>query len=225
MIKSRMAGAVLAGALLFAASGAAAQDVGATGGTGGGGGVRIAVQARIDGLNLVGAETGFDVGGGGGFQLISFMPLITGGVRMDRLFLGAGFGFYGFSYEDCEGSSCDDGSSTSASGWSLAPMVQFDLLSEREAAGYLLASLTLASVGATSTEDIRTGMTTDDADAIFVWGLNLGVGVRGKITDGIAIGTEWGWGFATWSDNRDEDDSAFIHGIFGTLMFEASVGL
>ena len=48
---------------------------------------------------------------------------------------------------------------------------------------------------------------------------------RGKINEGIAIGTEWGWGFLTGNDPEQEEDSFFIHGIFGILMFEASVGL
>src|SRR5690349_17836274 len=148
MITSRWSRAVLACAVvLLAAASESAQDVAADpamGGGGGGrrGGVRIAVQGRLDLLNTLGNETGIDVGGG--FDVNgSLLPVITGGLRFDSLFLGAGLGFYGYSYTDCNDDSCDSGASHSGFGWSFVPTVTFDILREPEAAGYLLGSLTL----------------------------------------------------------------------------------
>lgn len=59
-------------------------------------------------------------------------------------------------------------------------------------------------------------------DSFFV-GLNVGLGVRGKINEALSIGTEWGWGFAKFTDNAAVPD--FANGFFGTIVFEASIGV
>ena len=204
---------------------AAAQDPAVGGSGGGGGGLRIAGQVRLDALNIPGVTDRVDLGGGAE-QVVSFVPIIVGGVRIDRLFLGVGIGFYGFSIEDCNDDTCDSGESDSASGWSIAPTITFDLVQDRWGALYLIGMANLGTVGAVTHEEFDPGMTdTTEIDGQFRWGLNIAGGVRGAISEGVSVGTEWGWGFTTWSYGNDSEDSVFAHGLYGALMFEASVGL
>jgi hypothetical protein len=222
MITSRWASAVLAIAVLVVTAGASAQDVGAPAPSGRSS-TRLAVQGRLDLLNILGSEGGIDAG----FidVPLSLLPIITGGFRFDRLFVGAGFGFYGYSASDCDDSSCDSGEDFSGFGWSFAPMLSYDILSEREAAGYILGSVNLLSINSSSSERIEDGMETSNRDADFGWGLNLGLGVRGHVSEGVSIGTEWGWGFVSITPGNADEDSAFVHAIFGAIVFEASVGI
>jgi hypothetical protein len=48
--------------------------------------------------------------------------------------------------------------------------------------------------------------------------------VRGKLSPGLALGGELGWGFLS-VDRDGADDSEFVHGIFANLLLEASVAL
>lgn len=230
---------VVVSALVASTPAAAQQPAAQPASSSGGGGVRIALQGRLDALNVAGLEGGYTIGGGGGVTIpLSFVPQITAGVRLvdTRLFLGLGFGFFGASESECAGSmgGCADMETiVSTSGFGLAPLVSFDLLRDASRLGalYLLGWLNLASFGGQTVETIRPGATdkrTTDND--FWWGLNVGAGVRGNITPSLAIGTEWGWGFATTSNDGGtagpaDDTSLFIHGVFGTIFLEASIGL
>ncbi len=224
---------------LVSAAPAAAQDQPAAASSGGGG-VRIALQGRVDALNIAGLDNGFTLGGGGGALTIplTFVPQVTAGVRLvdTRLFLGLGLGFFGASSSECAGSSggcADEETTTSTSGFGLAPLVSFDLLRDpaRIAALYILGWLNLASFGGQTVETVRPGMTdTRTTDNDFWWGVNAGIGVRANISPAFAVGTEWGWGFATTSNDGGtagppDDSSLFIHGIFGTIFLEGSIGL
>jgi len=204
-------------------------------------GLRIAVQGRLDALNIAGLENGYNLNVGGGPDLvipITFVPQVTLGVRLldTRLFLGLGFGFFGASESQCGGSAggcADEETTASTSGFELSPLASFDLLQDpaRIAALYLVGWLNLASLGGYTVERVTPGRTdTTTVDADFYWGLNIGVGVRGNITPAVAIGTEWGWGFLSTSNDGGtpgpaDDQSNFIHGVFGTIFLEASVGL
>jgi hypothetical protein len=180
--------AVVVGAVLgaFGASAAFAQDVGASGGTSGGGGLRIAGQVRLDALNIAGINDRIDTGGGE--QVVSFVPIVVGGVRIDALFLGIGLGYYSFSIENCDDDSCDSGDSVAASGWSIAPTITLDLVADRWGGLYLLGMANLGTIGTVTEERFDPGMTmTEETDGIFRWGLNIGGGVRGNIT-GVGLG-------------------------------------
>lgn len=204
-----------------------------------GGGVRIAVQGRIDAVNVLGLQDGLnlDPGGGGPNVVVPlvFVPLVTAGVRLidTRLFLGVGVGFFGASVSQCGDTGCDEETTTSTSGFSLSPLVSFDLIQDpgRLGALYVVGWLNLANAGGYTVERVQPGRTdTTTVDGDFFWGLNAGIGLRGNITPGAAIGTEWGWGFATSTDDGDtsgaaDDRTTFVHGIFGTIVFEATVGM
>jgi hypothetical protein len=64
----------------------------------------------------------------------------------------------------------------------------------------------------------------DQNDDAFGIGLGVGAGVRGKLSPGLALGGELGWGFLS-VDRDGADDSEFVHGIFANLLLEASVAL
>jgi len=193
-------------------------------------GVRLALQGRLDALNLFGVRA-FDTTGIPDVVVPgSFVPIVTPGVRLvdGRLFVGLGLGFYGGSVSQCRNPACDEEDTWSVSGWSLSPLASFDLLNDTFGALYLLGWLNFADINSISREDVRPGMTTrTDWDGQFWWGLNVGAGVRGILGPGLAIGGEFGWGFATTSyqDPGGEDNSMFVHGLFGIILFEASVGI
>ncbi len=220
----------ICGLLLGAVSTAAAQETVPTRSSG----TRIALQARLDAFNLFGVQDSVLVDDADTTIPGAFVPLVTPGVRLmdGRLFLGVGFGFYGISQTECGGDGCDDDETTfSTSGWSVNPLASFDILADDFGALHLVGWLNFADLGGATIERRTPGMTdTRDIDGLFWWGLNLGAGVRGKLSEGAALGAELGWGFATSSDDGDEpgdadDTDLFVHGIFGILLFEGSVGL
>jgi hypothetical protein len=207
----KLAALVASIAVLSVGSSAWAQP----GGTGsGGGGLRFGIQGRIDAMNLLArSPLGFvenDLGGG-------LVPIVAPGFRLlnDRLYLGLGLGFASTRRTE------EDGDERSRSVFSLSPMVNYDLLSDDLAALYLLGWLNFLSLGDEEVCDDNVCRRRDDG--LFAWGLNLGVGVRGKITRGLGIGAEFGWGFLSTDEN--DGDERFFHGIFGAILFEATVGI
>ncbi|MGD8858524.1 MAG: hypothetical protein PVI30_00830 [Myxococcales bacterium] len=183
--------------------------------SGGGGEVRLGVQARIDAFNtLATTDTGqgalnLDEGG-------LLVPLVAPGVRFldGRLFLGLGLGYQSISI--------DNGNvEESRGGWTFSPLATFDLLSDDVASLSLDGWLNLGSLGETEECD-NNGCTTDNDNATTI-GINLGAGVRGHLTPGLAIGGEFGWSFTSVSVDSGSDVS--LHGLFGTILIEASVGL
>ncbi len=152
-------------------------------------GYRLALQARY-------AQTLTIAGKRGEFAAA---PFVTAGLRMldERLFVGLGFGLHGVN---------DNG----GSGFSLSPVVTFDLLTDRLGALYVGGWVNLGSVS-------QPGPSTD----VFFFGANVLAGVRGKLAKSVSFGVEWGWEFA-WADVPAQ---SFAHGIFGAVVLEASVGL
>jgi hypothetical protein len=183
---------------------------------GGGDGIRLGLQGRIDAINLVGLADPDDFVE----QRRLFVPIVTPGVRLlddNALFLGLGLGFSGASSEDA------DGDEESRSGWSLSPLASYDVLRDDVAALALLGWINLASLGESEVCDGGGGGCTDANNDAFGWGLSLGAGVRGLLSEGLAIGAEFGWSFLDISP--DAGGSVFVHGLFGNIVFEASVGL
>jgi len=171
--------------------------------------VRLALQGRYDAINVIGPSIFGD-----NAPDYSLVPLMTPGVRLinDRLFLGLGFGFTGYS--------ADSGNvENSRSAVSFCPTAFYDLISEPGAALSLGGWLSIASV---SDSETCVGDNCSDAgDGELGWGLNLAAGLRGKLMPGLALGGEFGWGFLSVSNNTD----VFFHGVFGNILLEASVGL
>src|SRR5262245_42061506 len=90
-------------------------------------GTRLAMQGRIDALNLFGVardpDSPIDITGAS--DITTVVPLATLGVRLveGKLFLGLGFGFYGYSFTTCGNDGCDDDEeTTSFGGWALTPL-------------------------------------------------------------------------------------------------------
>jgi hypothetical protein len=179
---------------------------------------RLALQLRLDTINLLAlAEPDeLDSGPEPGRQLLT--PLATAGVRFlddGALFLGLGLGF--------ANASIDNGpNELSQFGFSLSPLVSYDVLSDDDGALSLFGVIDLASLG--ETEVCNPGGCMDQNDDAFGIGVGLGAGLRGRITPGLAIGGELGWGFMS-IDRDGADEGDFIHGIFANLLFEASVGI
>lgn len=185
-------------------------DFGDSGG-GGGGGLRLALQFRLDAIDLVAAADPIQAGLGR-----NMVPLVTPGVRIldNKLFLGLGLGFAAFSADNM-------GAETSRSGFSLSPLASYDLIDGSAGALALVGWFNYVSLG--STENCApNGMCMEQNDDRSGVGLNLGVQIRGKLNESLAIGSEWGWGFLSTSQGGTD---TFTHGIFGTLLFEGSVGL
>lgn len=179
-------------------------------------GPRLGIQARIDALNML----GFSIPPGSMALDVAlearslFVPIVTPGVRFldDRLFLGLGLGFSGFSTSNPD---------TSRSGWSLSPLATYDLLLDQYAAFYLAGWFNLAHLGQSEACNAAGTCVTMNNDATG-WGLNLGAGVKGMLSRGLALGGEFGWGFL---DVSTDGPDAFVHGVFGNIFLEASVGL
>jgi hypothetical protein len=169
---------------------------------------RLGLQGRLDALNMI-AEGETALAGPSQFAGFLFVPIVTPGFRFldERLYLGLGFGFGG--YDDENGAAAD----SSRSAFSLSPLAMYDVLTDRYAALALGGWLNVLVLGEEENQD-------DDGFGI---GLNIAAGIRGKISPGLAIGSEFGWGFINIS--RDNDDDRFFHGLFGTILFEASVGI
>jgi hypothetical protein len=183
--------------------------------------IRLGLQIRLDALNVLGAvdTSGDSIGRPSeGIARRLLVPLAAVGVRFldQRLFLGAGFGFQGWSTED------DPGNEASQSGFGLSPLVQYDVIRETGAALSLGGALHIASLSETEVCD-PDGDCTNGNDGGTGVGLSLGAGVRGLITPGLALGGDFGWGFLSMSG--DNDSSAFVHGIYAALMLEATVGI
>ncbi len=179
----------------------------------GGEGLRLGIQGRIDAINLVAIADPDPFLS----QRRLLVPIVTPGVRLlddNELFLGLGLGFSGYSSEN--GADED-----SRSGWSLSPLATYDVLKDDVAALALLGWINLASLG--ETEDCDAGGCDDQNDDAFGWGLSLGAGVRGFVSEGLAIGGEFGWGFLDIGYDAGAD--VFVHGVFGNIFLEASVGI
>jgi len=183
--------------------------------------VRIGMQIRLDAMNVLGP---FDTSGAptgrpsDGIARRLLVPLAAIGARLvdDRLFIGAGIGFHGWSTED------DPGNESSQSGFGLSPLAQFDVLRDDVAALSLGGALHIASLS--ESEDCNPdGDCMEQGDGGTGVGLSLGAGVRGLITPGLALGGDLGWGFLSISG--DNDNSAFVHGIYAALLLEATIGL
>jgi hypothetical protein len=191
-------------------------------------GLRIGLQIRLDALNVLGpidstrtapGATGMGGSAREGIGRRLLVPLAAVGVRLvdQRLFLGAGIGFHGWSTED------DPGNEASQSGFGLSPLVQYDVLRETGAALSLGGALHFASLGEMEVCPAAGGGCDDvGGDATGV-GLSLGAGVRGLITPGLALGGDLGWGFLSLSD--ENDGSAFVHGIYAAILLEATIGV
>lgn len=175
--------------------------------------LRLVAQVRIDAINLVSPVRGSLRGGGPGSA--EAMPLVTAGVRIldQRLLLGLGFGFAGFS-DDPDG----DNNETSRFGMTLTPTVTYDLIVGRNSALSLGGMLNLAFLGETENEN---GVQSND-DA-FGLGFAALLGLRSKLLDELAIGAELGWGMMKVSE--DDGDESFEHGVLGVLLFEMSMDL
>ncbi len=182
------------------------------------GDTRLVLQLRLDAINLLALAEPDDLDSGAQPSRQLLVPLATPGVRLlddGALFLGVGFGFANADIEMGPNES-------SQFGFSISPLVSYDVLTDDEAALSLVGLVDLASLG--ETEQCNGGGCMDQNDDAFGIGIGLGVGLRGKLTPGVAIGGEFGWGFLSISrDGPNEDD--FVHGIFANLLFEASIGL
>jgi hypothetical protein len=182
-------------------------------------GTRLALQLRLDALNTLGIANPQDLGPGAGGALMPhmFVPVATPGIRLldARLFVGLGLGFGGVSVDT------GPNNSDSRSGFSFSPLFGYDLIRDDIAAFSLLGWFNLASLG--ETERCRGGACVNQNDDAFGIGLNVGVGLRGLLSPGLALGGEFGWGFLSISNDPNGD--MFFHGIFGTLTLEASIGI
>ena len=188
--------------------------------------IRLAMQGRLDAFNVVQLsrpQIGGNVGGLAGDLGRSLMtPAITPGVRLidSRLFLGLGVGFGSSSWDD------NNGNTASQSGFSIVPTATFDLISGPDAALSLGAMFTMAQIGKPEVCG-RMGQNTTcvtQNNGAFGMGLSALLGLRGKITESVALGTDFGWGFMKVSGNGNNPDQ-FVQGLLGMLLLEASLGL
>lgn len=186
-------------------------------------GLRLAIQGRIN------VQSALENGIVGTARPV--VPTATVGVRLldQRLFLGLGLGFGALSTSNCGNMGCDaDKTTRSQSYFSLSPLATFDLLREEFGALYLAGWFNFLSYSAVHVE--HTGDPAVETGGGSGVGLNLALGLRGFITRGVSLGTEWGWGFVSATDDGDrtgdpDDTSTFVHGIFGTVVVEGSIGL
>jgi len=182
------------------------------------GDIRLGLQLRIDAINTLALASSLNIVGADlsdvGLRLL--VPVATPGVRIldDELFLGLGFGFVGASAENGP-------NEVSRSGFSVSPLASYDILDDESAALSLLGWFNLASLG--ETEVCGAGGCTEENDDVFAVGLSLGAGLRGFLTESIALGGEFGWGFL--SASQDDGADLFVHGIFANLLLEASIML
>jgi hypothetical protein len=185
------------------------------------GGARLALQLRLDALNMLNFAApnlqGLDAPTIGRRLLV---PLVAPGVRFldERLFLGLGLGLSGASQDNGGNNTMKQ----SRSGWSVTPTVTYDVLREQIAAFSLIGMFNLARLSESTA--CNNNACVDTRNAVFGWGLSLGAGLRGLISQGLALGGEFGWGFLSLSQEGN-GPSAFVHGLFGTLFLEGSIGL
>jgi hypothetical protein len=182
----------------------------------------LELQGRLDAFNVAGVEgLSLDSGTGGGTLTAPAIPFVTAGVRLleGDLFVGLGFGFAQASRTTSGPAPAGDVES-SRGAFMLVPVATYDFLGEGPAALYGLGMLKLGAIG--SGEDDGG----PDVESGFWWGLNLGVGIRGDITEYVSAFSELGWGFSHGSwEAGDIDNSRFVHGLFGTLGLAVRVGL
>jgi hypothetical protein len=178
-------------------------------------GVRIALQARLDALNLLAfSQPDADMLNGGSVGRRLLVPMVAPGVRLvdGKLFAGLGLGLAGVS----------TGNNTSRSGWSLDPVVTYDLLRDQVAALSLVGMLNFARLS--RTEVCNANVCMDQNNSLFGWGLSVGAGLRGLISQGLSLGGEFGWGFLDLAPGAGGGHT-FVHGLFGNIFLEASVGI
>lgn len=216
-------GATQASSVELGASGGGVSSSSSGGGgvsSGGGsrGGTRLALQLRLDAINLLAMSEPDQLDGGPLPSRQLLVPVATPGVRLlddGALFIGLGFGF--------ANASVDSGpNEESQFGFSISPLVSYDVLTDGDGALSLVGLIDLASLG--ETEQCNAGGCMDQNDDAFGIGLGLGVGLRGLLTPSVALGGEFGWGFLS-VDRDGADESEFVHGVFANLLLEASVGL
>jgi hypothetical protein len=204
---------VLCGCVLLGANAASAQEATASGDTttatasssySAPSSIRLGLQGRFSLLNTIYYTFPEATYG------MALVPIITPGVRLldERLYVGLGIGFWGWD-SDAENDE------SSRAGFSMSPMAFYDLVSESIGALAIGGWLTIADISDTKDNGDK------QRDGGFGFGLNLGAQVRGKISRALAIGGEFGWGFLMQSGDRD----IFLHGVFGNILLEASVGL
>ncbi|MFW6197658.1 MAG: hypothetical protein ACOC5B_02220, partial [Myxococcota bacterium] len=146
----------------------------------------------------------FDFTGG-----LTLDAAVAPGFRLanDRLFLGLGVYFFGLEND--------------THGVAGTPTMTLDLLQHEWASLHVVSWVPVGTL----IDEVEGG---DTQTAPFI-GANIGLGIKGKISEGISIGTEWGWGFAFFFEANDTDifdrDTEFVHSAFGTILFEAAIGL
>ncbi|MFW6067198.1 MAG: hypothetical protein ACOC97_02590 [Myxococcota bacterium] len=161
------------------------------------GGVGIAFQGRLI-VNF------FNFAGG-----LQLQPAIAPGLRLgDRVFLGLGVYIFGIQND--------------VHGVAGTPTMTIDLAKHEWASFHVVGWV---PVGTIIQEPEGGG---DNVTAPFI-GANVGLGVKGKISDGISIGVEWGWGFSFFFEADDTElfdrDTDFVHSAFGSVLFEAAIGM
>ena len=177
--------------------------------------LRIGLQLRVDAARVL---EGGDVDGptvaGAGALLV---PVVAPGVRWldGKLFTGLGLGLYGASVEQGAGSQ-------SRGGFGLSPVATYDLLGQEAIKLSVGGWLTFASLGETETCTAGDNCQ-DNNDDVTAWGLSAVAGIRGELLRGLSLGGEFGWGFLDFS--ADEGTDSFIHGLFGALVIEATIGI
>lgn len=181
----------------------------------GGGELRLAVQLRLDTMNVI-RNGGVGQDGGVGDGRLS--PLVTPGVRLleGRLFLGLGLGYSALSTEG------ESGATSSRSGFTLVPMAMYDLIDAQTVSFALGGMLSLGSEGETE-NCTPTDVCDSENDDVFGWGLGLLAEVRAKPLDALGVGVDFGWGFV--SSAEDDGDSIVLHGFIGMLVIETSFAL
>src|SRR5262249_22522951 len=115
--------------------------------SGGDNDTRLAIQLRIDAVNTLRFAEPGNTSGAIGLGQRLLVPIVTPGVRLlddSALFIGLGFGFAGF-----DGSNPGPGDEISRSGFSITPLVTYDLLSDETAALHILGAINLGSLGET----------------------------------------------------------------------------
>jgi hypothetical protein len=177
--------------------------------------LRIGLQARVDAARIF---EGGDVDGpvvAGAKALL--VPVVTPGARWleGKLFTGLGLGLYGASVEQGAGSQ-------SRGGFALSPVATYDLLSQDAITLSVGGWLTFARLGETETCTAGNNCQQDNDD-VTAWGLSALGGVRGALMRGLSLGAEFGWGFLDIS--ADDGADSFVHGLFGAVVLEATIGI
>jgi len=186
---------------------------------GGDGGLKLEFQGRFDALTIAGVEALTLDGSERGITLPA-VPFMTPGVRIlgGDLFLGLGLGFGGVKAKTEAGGRDAE---RKRNAFMLVPTATYDFLGDDTVALYGLGMLKLGKVGGGEDDP------GDDVDGAFWWGLNLGVGLRGAISQHVNVSTEFGWGFAqgTWEAPAGVDETRFGHGLFGVIGFAVDLDL